>query len=110
MVDLLFTNGVPVLHITPVIDQNSVFTGELPKIDGQDMDSVPPFNKYNYTSVPYSQLPSPSFLAIHNFMVARSCASCPDRGVQNFKVMDRTVRHFEAGDVQDIQILQISQV
>lgn len=71
------------------------------------MDALPPFDKCNYTSVPYSQLPSPTFLAIYNLIVARSCASRPDRGVQNLKGMDRAVRHFEAGDVQDIQISQV---
>ena len=107
LVDLLFTNGVPALHITPVIEQNSVYTGVLPKIDGQKMDALPQFNKCNYTSVPNSQLPSPTFLAIYNFMVARSRASWPDRGVQNFKGMDRAVLYFKAGDVQDIQTSQV---
>ena len=45
LVDLLFTNGVPALHITPVIDQNCVLTGVLSKIDGQDMDALPTFKK-----------------------------------------------------------------
>lgn len=31
LVNLLFTNGVPGLHVTPVVNQNSVFTGVLPK-------------------------------------------------------------------------------
>lgn len=68
LVDQLFTNGVPALHITPVINQNSVFTGVLPNIDGQDMDALPPFNKCNFTSVPYSQLPGPTFFAIYNLL------------------------------------------
>lgn len=40
-------------------------------------------------------------------MVARSRALCDDRGVQTFKGMDRAFRHFEAEDVQDIQISQV---
>lgn len=40
-------------------------------------------------------------------MVARTRTPCDDRGVQHFKGMDRAVRHFEAGDVQDIQIPQV---
>ena len=42
LVNLLFTNGVPGLHITRVVNQNSVFTGVLPKKDGEDMDALPP--------------------------------------------------------------------
>ncbi|XP_062570588.1 uncharacterized protein LOC134232607 [Saccostrea cucullata] len=112
LVDFLFTNGVPVQHITPVVDQNSNLTGLFPTLDDQVQvcnSILPPFNQSIYTTVPYAQLPCPSFAYIYNFMVTRARASCADRGVQNFKGMDRAVKHFEAGDVHDIQISQVNE-
>lgn len=110
LIDFLFTSGVQSQHITPVIDQDCHHTGAWPRLDDQvhvDNTILPPFNKCNYTIVPYKELPSPSFVSIYNFMITRARASCADRGVQNFKGMDRAVRHFEAGDVQDIRIAQV---
>ncbi|XP_069125296.1 uncharacterized protein [Argopecten irradians] len=106
LVDFLFTSGVSEKNITPVVDQNTSLTGLHPRLDGRP--TLPPFHRCAYHSMPYLELPSPSFEAIYTFMISRSRASCPDRGVQNFKGMDKAVRHFEAGDVQDIQVSKIS--
>lgn len=69
LVDLLFTNGIPTQNITPVIDQHTSHTGVFPIVDMQG-HQLPPFIKCTYVTVPYIQLPSPSFVAIYNFMVA----------------------------------------
>ena len=111
LISLLFTSGIPQEKLTPVIDisQCSSASGLIPFVNKDDADShmLPPFDKCIYTVVPYPNLPCPSFLSIYNYMISRSRDSCPERGVQNFKGMDRAVHHFEAGDVQNIQVSQV---
>lgn len=84
--DFPFTSGVPTQHVTTVIDQDCHYTGMLPKLDDQvqvDKTIFPPFNKCNYATVRYTQLPIPSIVSIYNFIVTRACAG-RGWGIQNF--------------------------
>ncbi|KAK3087887.1 hypothetical protein FSP39_012065 [Pinctada imbricata] len=106
LVDLLFMSTLPPDQITPVLEQSSNLTGLMPQIHPES-PLLPPFDKCNYSSIPYTELPTPSFVGIYHFMISRARESCQDRGVNNFKGMDRAVSHFESGDVQDIQVAVI---
>ncbi|KAK3107059.1 hypothetical protein FSP39_006038 [Pinctada imbricata] len=97
---------LPPDQITPVLEQSSNLTGLMPQIHPES-PLLPPFDKCNYSSIPYTELPTPSFVGIYHFMISRARESCQDRGVNNFKGMDRAVSHFESGDVQDIQVAMI---
>ncbi|KAK3098503.1 hypothetical protein FSP39_020126 [Pinctada imbricata] len=106
LVDLLFMSTLPPDQITPVLEQSSNLTGLMPQIHPES-PLLPPFDKCNYSSIPYTELPTPSFVGIYHFMISRARESCQDRGVNNFKGMDRAVSHFESGDVQDIQVAMV---
>ncbi|KAK3085739.1 hypothetical protein FSP39_008016 [Pinctada imbricata] len=67
---------------------------------------LPPFHKVDYVSVPIQDLPKPSFSSSYNYTIVRSREN--DTGVQNFKGLDRAVQHFDAGDIQDISLSQVS--
>ena len=106
LVSLLLNHQVPVDVLTPVLSRASCLEGATPTVTEVDVNDLPPFNKILYAHVSVDELPSPSFVSIYIFMIERSRQSSEDR-VQNFKGLDRAVRHFDAGDVQDIQLAKV---
>ncbi|XP_021359517.1 uncharacterized protein LOC110454371 [Mizuhopecten yessoensis] len=116
LIGQVITSSVPTDIITPVIRQETDVIALFPSVSLlEGTENLPPFNRVRYSVVSVSELPCPSFLAIYNFMVERSRKSVHDNveagdegvSVKNFKGMDRAVRHFDAGDIQDMQISRI---
>ena len=104
LIGKILTCSIPVENITPVLRQDSVNEELLPT------ENLPPFNKVRYSSANVDELPCPSFLQIYNFMIVRKRGDHDggDTSVSNFKGMDRAVRHFEAGDIQDVKLSRVS--
>ncbi|XP_021372999.1 uncharacterized protein LOC110463011 [Mizuhopecten yessoensis] len=116
LIGQVITSSVPIDIITPVIRQETNVTALFPSVSVlEGTENLPPFNRVRYSVVSVTELPCPSFLAIYNFMVERSRKSVHDNveagdvgvSVKNFKGMDRAVRHFDAGDIQDMTISRI---
>ena len=105
LVNLLFTNGVPGLHVTPVVNQNSVFTGVLPKKTARTWMHCPLLINVTTPVCLILNFPVQHFWLLTTLLLLDPVLHA--RGVQNFKGMDRAIRYFEAGDVQDIQISQV---
>ncbi|XP_062605831.1 uncharacterized protein LOC134267637 [Saccostrea cucullata] len=99
--DLLICQTSPSV-LTPIVLQDSAGASLI--VPSQD--SLPPFNAVIYESPDHSYIPTISFTDIYNFIIERPtpCGST----VKNFKGLDRSVKHFEAGDVQDIRVSQIN--
>ena len=83
--------------LTPIVQQDSA--------EGSFQDSLPPFTAVIYDRPDPISLPSITFSDIYNFIIERPT---PYGGTaKNFKGLDKSVKHFEAGDVQDIRVSQV---
>lgn len=86
--------------LTPVVLQASENQAIIPNTK----ENLPPFNKVSYDrTVPL--LPNISFSMIYEFIVTRTTES--GTCANNFKGLDRAVKHYDAGDVQDIAFKQV---
>lgn len=99
LVDLFFTSGILTQNITLII----VLTGLFPTVDMQG-HQLPLFMKCTYVTVTNTQLPSRRFFGIPQFYGCTNLSLVWWQRSTNFKGIDRAVRHFEAGDMQDIHI------
>ncbi|KAJ8301035.1 hypothetical protein KUTeg_022554 [Tegillarca granosa] len=88
--------------MTPVVNQVCDTEGLLPKLK----ENLPPFNKVSY-STHAIKIPSVSFASIYHFMILRETES--GRRVHNFRGLDRAVKHYDAGDVQNIEFAQVDE-
>uniref|UniRef100_K1PEW2 Uncharacterized protein n=1 Tax=Magallana gigas TaxID=29159 RepID=K1PEW2_MAGGI len=83
---------------------NFIFNLNVPLyLEGSPLD-IPHFNQVQYTPLDSTLLPDLPFSAIVRFMVDRKINGRP---VENFRGLDRASKHFEAGDVKDIQMAKV---
>lgn len=71
--------------------------------EGSPLDT-PHFTEVEYIPLDATILPDLPFSAIVRFMIDRQIQG---RAVQNFRGLDRASKHFEAGDVKDIQMAKV---
>lgn len=87
--------------LTPIVEKDAL---ESPLV-GSFQDSLPPFNVVAYESPGYSSIPTITFSDIYSYMIERPTTY--GGTASNFKGLDRSVKHFEAGDVQDIKVSKV---
>ncbi|XP_062579262.1 uncharacterized protein LOC134241208 [Saccostrea cucullata] len=84
-----------------------VFSSSDPTLT-QFKENLPPFNKVSYQLIgPSSHVKPPalSFSSLYEFMISRTRQG--GQSVQNFKGLDKSLKHFDAGDIQELSIANI---
>ncbi|XP_063405772.1 uncharacterized protein LOC134689734 [Mytilus trossulus] len=108
LVGSLLVHNVAETSLTPVRAVSEA-TNIGPGASGKE--NLPPFLSVHYSPLPptfFDSTPKPSFACIYNFMILRSR---DDGGnVKNFKGLDRSVKHFDAGDIHEICFSRIDEV
>ena len=95
----ILTCQAPVSALTPVVHRTSEIEAIIPILSGESKEYLPPFNKVTYCKDAFT-FPNINFSQIYDFMVSRK----RERGdaVNNFKGLDRAVKHYSAGDISII--------
>ena len=75
----------------------------VPEVPGHE--NLPPFQQASYSAATPTSLPKISFQQIYHHMILRKTTD--GRPINNFKGLDRAVKHFEAGDVSQITTAQV---
>ena len=75
----------------------------VPEVPGHE--NLPPFQQASYSAATPTSLPKISFQQIYHHMIFRKTTD--GRPINNFKGLDRAVKHFEAGDVSQITTAQV---
>ncbi|XP_062580356.1 uncharacterized protein LOC134242280 [Saccostrea cucullata] len=101
----ILTSQVPLIDLTPVTKSKEVLAECISPATGEN-ENLPPYNAVHYKIQDQSQIPTISFSDIYNFMILRPKST--GGSVNNFKGLDRAVKHFEAGHVQDISVSEIN--
>ncbi|XP_063435704.1 uncharacterized protein LOC134716625 [Mytilus trossulus] len=108
LVGSLLVHNVAETSLTPVRAVSEA-TNIGPGASGKE--NLPPFLSVHYSPLPpsfFDSTPKPSFATIYNFLILRSR---DDGGnVKNFKGLDRSVKHFDAGDIHEICFSRIDEV
>lgn len=99
--DLLLEQA-PVLALTPVVPVKT----ELEAIAPSFKENLPPFNRVSYVDI--IEWPEITFSSIYNYMIRRERSTGAGEGVNNFKGLDRAVKHYSAGDVKIRGFAQIN--
>ena len=86
----------------PIKYQVAEQVGIVPEVPGHE--NRLPFQQASYSSATPTSLPKISFKQIYHHMIFRKTTD--GRPVNNFKGLDRAVKHFEAGDVSQIMTAQ----
>ncbi|OWF37014.1 hypothetical protein KP79_PYT02423 [Mizuhopecten yessoensis] len=100
LVSQLLDAQAPVSALTPVLSQVSGVLAVSPNIK----ENLPPFNQVTYGS-DLTQLPTIKFNDIYEFMILHPTDS--GSSVKNFRGLDRATKHYDAGDVQEVSIVQV---
>ena len=74
--------------------------------EGGSLSSDPHFTQAKYVPLDTHLLPDLPFSAIVRFMVDRCIGQ--NQPTQNFRGLDRASKHYEAGDVRDIEMAMVS--
>uniref|UniRef100_K1P6P1 Amidase n=1 Tax=Magallana gigas TaxID=29159 RepID=K1P6P1_MAGGI len=102
----ILSSQAPEVSLTPVVQSISAADGAGAGAVVQFKENMPPFNAVHYEPISHNtQLPKVSFTSVYEFMITRRRQG--DQSIQNFKGLDKSVKHFDAGDVQDICLAQI---
>uniref|UniRef100_A0A8W8MTH7 SWIM-type domain-containing protein n=1 Tax=Magallana gigas TaxID=29159 RepID=A0A8W8MTH7_MAGGI len=76
-------------------------------IFGEHADcSLPPFHAVTYDCLDQSHIPTLTFSDIYSFIIERPTSH--GIAVKNFKGFNKSIKHFEAGDVQDIRVSEVN--
>lgn len=103
----ILSSQAPEVSLTPVVQSISAADGAGAGAVVQFKENMPPFNAVHYEPISHNtQLPKVSFTSVYEFMITRRRQG--DQSIQNFKGLDKSVKHFDAGDVQDICLAQVS--
>ncbi|XP_061190857.1 uncharacterized protein LOC133198978 [Saccostrea echinata] len=101
----ILSSQTPAALITPVVQLSSCIN----PTDVQFKENLPPFNAVHYQSISEDlKPPSISFSMVYEFMITRRRQE-GDQCIQNFKGLDKSVKHFDAGDVQNMCIARIDE-
>ncbi|CAC5408675.1 unnamed protein product [Mytilus coruscus] len=107
LVGTLLVHNVAETSLTPVRAVSEA-TNIGPGASGNE--NLPPFLSVHYSPLPptfFESTPKPSFATIYSFIILRSR---DDGGsVKNFKGLDRSVKHFDSGDIHEICFSRLSQ-
>lgn len=68
-------------------------------------ESLPPFHAVTYDCLDQSHIPTLTFSDIYSFIIERPTSH--GIAVKNFKGLNKSIKHFEAGDVQDIRVSEV---
>ncbi|CAG2188608.1 unnamed protein product [Mytilus edulis] len=101
----ILTEQVPSSTLTPIIKQ-AVLVGDV-MIPSEENENLPPFNRVTYTICDQTKFPIIKFAHIYDFMVTRPTYS--GTTTQNFKGLDKAVKHYDAGDIQEVGMAQINE-
>ena len=106
LIGVLLTNQVELSVLTPVRAFSGIHVGVGPSASGENL---PPFTNVKYNKLTDGdRLPRITFSNIYDFMVQRERG---DGGcVQNFKGLDKSVKHFDAGDIQNIELAKVRNI
>ncbi|CAC5415471.1 unnamed protein product [Mytilus coruscus] len=108
LVGTLLVHNVAETSLTPVRAVSEA-TNIGPGASGNE--NLPPFLSVHYSPLPptfFESTPKPSFATIYSFMILRSR---DDGGsVKNFRGLDRSVKHFDSGDIHEICFSRIDEV
>lgn len=88
----------------PIKYQATTLDGIIPDIPGHE--NLPPLQLASYSAIPPNSLPKISFQQIYHHMILRRTVD--GKEVNNYKGLDRAVKHFEAGDISQIVAAQVS--
>ncbi|XP_078339029.1 uncharacterized protein LOC111113595 [Crassostrea virginica] len=100
----ILANSTNTAALSPVVE---VFSSSDPALT-QFKENLPPFNKASYQLLGPSndvKPPALSFSSLYEFMISRTRQG--GQSVQNFKGLDKSLKHFDAGDVQELSIAKI---
>nr|XP_022300882.1 uncharacterized protein LOC111109087 [Crassostrea virginica] len=100
----IITSQTPTDCLTPVVNIANPDTTD--PIDLQFKENLPPFNVPHYCLL--KEFPNPpliTFTDVYDFMVIRRRTG--GQSAQNFKGLDKSVKHFDAGDIQEICMARI---
>ena len=101
----IITSQTPTDCLTPVVNIANPDTTD--PIDLQFKENLPPFNVPHYCL--FKEFPNPpliTFTDVYDFMVIRRRTG--GQSAQNFKGLDKSVKHFDAGDIQEICMARVS--
>lgn len=103
LIGILLMHNVEEVNLTPVRAASEAVDIVQTASRSSGNENLPPFLSVHYLPLPptfFETTPKPSFSNIYNFMILRSR---DDGGsVQNFKGLDKSMKHFDAGDIQEI--------
>uniref|UniRef100_A0A8W8NR40 YqaJ viral recombinase domain-containing protein n=1 Tax=Magallana gigas TaxID=29159 RepID=A0A8W8NR40_MAGGI len=101
----ILSSQAPEVSLTPVDQSISAVDGAGAGAVVQFKENLPPFNAVHSEPISHNtQLSKVSFTSVYEFMITRRRHG--DQSIQNFKGLDKSVKHFDAGDVQDICLAQ----
>lgn len=101
----ILSSQAPEVALTPVVQSLSAVDGAGAGV--QFKENMPPFNAVHYEPISNNNhLLKVSFTSVYEFMITRRRQG--DQTIQNFKGLDKSVKHFDAGDVQDICFANLS--
>lgn len=101
----ILVNSTSIDSLCPIVE---VFS-PIDPILTQFKENLPPFNKATYQLLgPSNNVhpPTLSFSSLYEFMISRT--SQGGQSVQNFKGLDKSLKHFDAGDIQELSIANVS--
>lgn len=99
----ILTCQLPAAVLTPVIAKS--VPEECVSPSAVEIENLPPYNAVRYTDNFTGNIPTISFSDIYNFMILRPKST--GGSANNFKGLDRAVKHFEAGDIQEIGVAEV---
>uniref|UniRef100_A0A8W8LEU1 SWIM-type domain-containing protein n=1 Tax=Magallana gigas TaxID=29159 RepID=A0A8W8LEU1_MAGGI len=100
----ILVNSTSIDSLCPIVE---VFS-PIDPILTQFKENLPPFNKATYQLLgPSNNVhpPTLSFSSLYEFMISRTRQG--GQSVQNFKGLDKSLKHFDAGDIQELSIANI---
>lgn len=101
----IIVNSTSIDSLCPIVE---VFSPIDPLLT-QFKENLPPFNKATYQLLgPSNNVhpPTLSFSSLYEFMISRTRQG--GQSVQNFKGLDKSLKHFDAGDIQELSIANVS--
>ncbi|ESO85526.1 hypothetical protein LOTGIDRAFT_229455 [Lottia gigantea] len=107
LIEDLLNSQVPTSVLTPVHNQSTPVINPTPTKSAtnvNDKDNLPPFHRVKYLpQLPYVKV---LFTMIYDFLITRATES--GGSANNFKGLDKAVKHHDAGDVKNISHAKVN--
>ncbi|ESO98555.1 hypothetical protein LOTGIDRAFT_174151 [Lottia gigantea] len=108
LIEDLLNSQVPTSVLTPVHNQSTPVINPTPTKSAtnvNDKENLPPFHRVKYLpQLPYVKV---LFTMIYDFLITRATES--GGSANNFKGLDKAVKHHDAGDVKNISHAKVCQ-